>query len=418
MFLRSIVRHSVLPFAMRNGTKKGLFLTPHKRFPCRTLILSLAPKKQMPPNPTEKLDLDGWKTIMSPSRLQEEVSETPEGEEDSTLTAIREVVERWRLSGRSVPENISEEQLKILMEKPSNSSKLQYLKYLATKEKLKKATKIKKERKKEARMERQQQAKESETGKPRNTFLLQFWASSLQSLYKWRTAQSMIFGQPLVFDMAYENYMTCKEMNSAVYQLMECEGWNRRAVDPFHLHFCNFRIDGPYHKELAKRYGEAWDDLLATVTEQSHIDVFPRNKLIYLTADSPNVMKMFEHDKIYIIGSLVDKNTQTGLSLSQAKRLKLTTQRLPLEKYLNWGLGGKNLTLDQMIRILLVLKDTGDWMEALKFVPKRKQIRFTDSSLHLKNESDTGTRTKLFEFRNRQEQGKTHLQRTPAGSKH
>uniref|UniRef100_A0A8C8SKA9 tRNA methyltransferase 10 homolog C n=1 Tax=Pelusios castaneus TaxID=367368 RepID=A0A8C8SKA9_9SAUR len=253
------------------------------------------------------------------SGLQEEVSETLEDEEDSTLAATRKL----------------------------------------------------------ARMERLQQAEENKTGKPRNTYLLRISLKTMMRLYKWRTVQSMIFGQPLVFDMAYENYMNCREMNNTGRQLMESEGWNRRAVDPFHLHFCNLKIDGPYHKELAKCYGEAWDDLLVTVTEQSHIDVFPRNKLIYLTADSPNVMKTFEHDKIYIIGSFVDRRIQTGLSLSQAKQLKLTTQRLPLEKYLNWGLGGKNLTLDQMIRILLILKDTGDWMEALKFIRKQECVQKT-----------------------------------------
>uniref|UniRef100_A0A8C8S2T4 tRNA (guanine(9)-N(1))-methyltransferase n=1 Tax=Pelusios castaneus TaxID=367368 RepID=A0A8C8S2T4_9SAUR len=289
MLLISIVRHSIFPSAIQNGTKKGFFSTIlHKLFPCRTLILSPAPRKLIPPDPTEKLDLDGWKTIMC-SGLQEEVSETPEGEEDSTLAATRKLVEMWRLSGKDVPKNISEEELKKFMEQTSKVSKKKYLKFLAIKERSRKSMEIKKEMKKEARMERLQQAEENKTGKSRNTFLLQFWASSLQGVYKWRAAQSMIFGQPLVFDMAYENYMTCKEMNSAMRQLMETEGCNRRAVDPFHLHFCNFKIDGAYHKELAKRYGEAWDDLLVTVTEQSHVDVFPRNKLIYLTADSPNL---------------------------------------------------------------------------------------------------------------------------------
>lgn len=47
--------------------------------------------------------------------------------------------------------------------------------------------------------------------------------------------------------------------------------------------------------------------------------------------------------------------------------------RLPLDRYLQWGSGsGKSLTLNQMLNILLELKDTGDWRKALTFVPKRK----------------------------------------------
>ncbi|XP_005283604.1 tRNA methyltransferase 10 homolog C [Chrysemys picta bellii] len=404
--LRSIVRHPVFPFAMRNGTKKDLFLTtPQGSFPCRTMILSPALKKQISSSPTEKLDLDEWKNVMRSGR-QEEVSETSESEEDSTLAATRELVEMWRLAGKTVPENINEEELKTLMECSTKSSKKKYLKYLAVKEKVKKASKVKQEKRKEAKKERLEKAKENDTGELKNTFLLQFWSKSMDKMYNWRTAQAMIFGQPLVFDMAYENYMSRREMENTVNQLMESEGRNRRAMDPFHLHFCNLKVDGPYHKEFAKRYGEAWNNLLVTVTEQSHTDVFPRDKLIYLTADSPNVMKTFEHDKIYIVGSMVDRNIQTGLSLAHAKRLKLTTQRLPLERYLKWESGAKNLTLDQMIRILLTLKDTGDWMEALKFVPKRKYEVFVDTSLYSKRKTDAGRRTKVSEFSNSQEKVK------------
>lgn len=47
--------------------------------------------------------------------------------------------------------------------------------------------------------------------------------------------------------------------------------------------------------------------------------------------------------------------------------------RFPLDRYLQWGSGsGKSLTLNQCLNILLDLKTTGDWNEALKHVPRRK----------------------------------------------
>ncbi|KAJ1172868.1 hypothetical protein NDU88_004710 [Pleurodeles waltl] len=60
----------------------------------------------------------------------------------------------------------------------------------------------------------------------------------------------------------------------------------------------------------------------------------------------------------------------------------LTTMRELVEmwRYLQWEIGGKNLTLDQMIRILLTPKDNGDWKKALEFVPKRKHDGFVDPS--------------------------------------
>lgn len=203
----------------------------------------------------------------------------------------------------------------------------------------------------------------------------------------------MLFGQPLVFDMSYESNMSRRELVNTVSQLMEVEAWNRRAIEPFHLHFCNLHPDGLYKQELLKRYSaEAWDRLLITSSEHQHVDVFPCEQLVYLTADSPNVLRTFDHSKVYIIGALVDRSIQSGLSLANAKRLKLATARLPLDEFLHWEIGAKNLTLDQMIRILLTFKETGKWEEALTFVPKRKHDGFHKQQTQMtKNRVRSGT---------------------------
>lgn len=373
VLLKKIVRSSVLPFAAQHGMKKDLFPLS------RTLSLSLCLKQDNSGSPSEKLDLDAWKKVMK-SGLQEEVSETVSEHKDlSTLAAAREILEMWRLAGRSVPENIGEEQLKTFMECPSKSAKKKYLKYLHIKELYKKNDKRKMDEKRERRLETQKQASETET--KRSSFIC-LWANAMDKAYNWRVAQSMIFGQPLVFDMSYEKDMSIREVANTVRQIVLSESCNRRSVDPFHIHFCNFKDDSLYHKEFIKHYREAWGKLLITVTDQCYTDVFPKDKLIYLTADSPKVMKTFDHDKIYIVGSMVDRSIKTGVSLARAKRLGLETAALPLEKYLLWNSGAKNLTLDQMMHILLTLKDTGDWKKALEFVPKRKYCGFVNRPVH------------------------------------
>ncbi|NWX47984.1 TM10C methyltransferase, partial [Steatornis caripensis] len=374
VLLKKIVRSSVLPFAAQHGMKKDLFLLS------RTLSLSLCLKQDNSCNPSEKLDLDAWKKVMK-SGLQEEVSEmVSERKELSTVSAAREILEMWRLAGRPVPETLSEEQLKTFMECPSKSAKKKYLKYLHLKELYKKNDKRKTDEKRERRLEMQEQASKPDETK-RNSFMC-LWASTMDRAYSWRVAQSMIFGQPLVFDMSYEKDMSAREVANAVKQIVLGEGFNRRSVDPFHIHFCNFKDDSLYNKEFIKHYKEAWGRLLITVTDQCYTEVFPKDKLIYLTADSPKVMKTFDHDKIYIVGSMVDKSIKTGVSLARAKRLGLETAALPLEKYLLWNSGAKNLTLDQMMCILLTLKDTGDWKKALEFVPKRKYYGFVNKPVH------------------------------------
>ncbi|NXX30072.1 TM10C methyltransferase, partial [Nicator chloris] len=370
MLLRKIVRSSVIPFAAQHGMKKDLFLLS------RTLSLSLCLKQDKSCEPSQKLDLDEWKKVMK-FRFQEEVSEmVSDPKELSSLAAARETLEMWRLAGRAVPENISEEQLKTFMQCPSKSAKKKYLRYLHLKELRKKNDKRRMDEKKERKLEAQDQV--SNTDETKKSSFVCLWSSTMDKAYNWRAAQSMIFGQPLVFDMSYEKEMSVREVTNTVRQIVLSESCNRRSVDPFHIHFCNFKNDSLYHREFIKHYREAWGKLLITVTDQCYTEIFPKDKLIYLTADSPKVMKTFDHDKIYIVGSMVDKSIKTGVSLAQAKRLGLETAALPLEKYLLWSTGAKNLTLDQMMHILLTLKDTADWKKALEFVPKRKYCGFVN----------------------------------------
>ncbi|KAM7133243.1 tRNA methyltransferase 10 homolog C isoform 1-T3 [Molossus nigricans] len=347
----------------------------------------------------EQLQLDGWKITMK-SSVQEGVS----ADSEDPVTATRELIEMWRLLGREVPEHISEEELKTVMECVSKSSKKKYLKYLYVKEKMKKAKQIKKEMKAAAKAKAKDQVLETtQEDKQQNFLFLRLWDRQMDIAMGWKGVQAMQFGQPLVFDMAYDDYMKSKELQNTVSQLLESEGWNRRDVDPFHIYFCNLKIDSPFHRMFIKRYGEKWNKLLFTATEKSHVDLFPKDSIIYLTADSPNVMTTFKHDKIYIVGSFVDKNMQPGISLAKAKRLNLATECLPLDKYLQWDIGTKNLTLDQITRILLCLKNTGSWEEALKFVPKRKHTGYLEISQHSQ------------EFANREKKSKT-VNSFPKGS--
>uniref|UniRef100_A0A3B4F3X5 tRNA methyltransferase 10 homolog C n=1 Tax=Pundamilia nyererei TaxID=303518 RepID=A0A3B4F3X5_9CICH len=335
---------------------------------------------------TEALDLDRWKSVM---RSQP----GDDSKDGSSLEAMRDLVAMWQQAGKLVPEEMTDEEVETLAKLTTKSSRKKYLKYLALRERHKKARKEKQQQKAAKReaslMERRELESGGEEGEgeggPRlkNTLFLQFWDRSLDKLLAWKSAQSMVFGQPLVFDMSYESHMSRREIENTVSQLMDVVGLNRRATEPYHLHFCNLQPDGLYKKELIQRYGaETWERLLISTSERQHVDLFPREQLVYLTADSPNVLRTFDHSKVYIIGALVDRSIQKGLSLANAKRLKLATARLPLDEFLHWEMGAKNLTLDQMICIMLSFKDRGRWDEALQFVPKRKHDGFHQQQTH------------------------------------
>ncbi|XP_008833940.1 tRNA methyltransferase 10 homolog C [Nannospalax galili] len=374
-FLRPFARFLV-PYTLHRK-RRNLYSAVLQRCMSSKIPSLSYPNKDSTSSP-EQLELDGWKTAMKSSMQEEDGVSTVSSKED-TLAATRELIEMWRLLGREVPEHVTEAELKVIMECPSKSAQKKYLRYLFCKERKKKAKQIKKEVKAEAR-EKAKLLETTEEAEQKDFLFLRLWDRLISNAWGWKGVQAMQFGQPLVFDMGYDNYMNLKELHNTVSQLLESEGCNRRNVDPFHIYFCNLKLDSAFHRELVRRYGEKWDKLLLTATEKSYVDLFPKDNIIYLTADSPNVMTTFKHDKIYIIGSFVDRNSQRGMSLAKAKRLNLATERLPLDKYLQWEIGNKNLTLDQMIRILLSMKNTGSWEEALKFVPKRKHAGYLEIS--------------------------------------
>ncbi|KAM4045012.1 tRNA methyltransferase 10 homolog C isoform 1-T5 [Anomaloglossus baeobatrachus] len=374
-FLRTF-RCSTVHVLIREGINRQFpSRISHQLMQCRMLMLTHCIRNQEKPSAPEKIDLDTWKNILKSAAPKTESEESEqETEEESTIESMQKLVEMWRLAGKAVPDSISTEELQALLELPTKSSRKKYLKQLHFKE-------LNKKNKQKKKLEKEQAKSDVEINieKP-STYLLKLRNWSEDRFEAWRCAQAMIFGQPLVFDMAYERYMSQREMENTVSQLQMCEGLNKRSMEPFHLHFCNLQPNGSYRKELVKRYDGAFENLMITSTEKSHVDIFPKDRLIYLTADSPNVMKTFDHDKIYIIGAFVDKSQKTGVSLGNAKRLQIATARLPIDSFLKWSSGGKNLTLNNVIEILMTVRDTGDWKNALSSVPTRKHDGYRESS--------------------------------------
>uniref|UniRef100_A0A146MB64 Mitochondrial ribonuclease P protein 1 n=1 Tax=Lygus hesperus TaxID=30085 RepID=A0A146MB64_LYGHE len=73
-----------------------------------------------------------------------------------------------------------------------------------------------------------------------------------------------------------------------------------------------------------------------------------------------------------LTGAMVDKVNNEPLSLAKAKAEGLRMAKLPLDRYLDWGMGTKSLTINQVMSIMLDMKVTNNWTKALKHVPQRK----------------------------------------------
>jgi ribonuclease P protein 1 len=231
-----------------------------------------------------------------------------------------------------------------------------------------------------------------------STIFLRIYDSTINSFYNYNAIRAMMFGQKVVFDCSYDSYMTPRESKYCAKQLTIAFAENRVHPEPFDLYLTGGRPDCRTLSFLQMSIPTLYDDTFPlNVTENSYLELFPRDQLVYLTPHCREELLDYDHDAVYIIGSMVDKVNNEPLSLAKAKREGLKMAKLPLDRFLDWGPGGgKSLTLNQMLSILLDQKQTGDWKKSLMHVPQRKLFRestevkpfkkhFTDSSINIKS---------------------------------
>ncbi|XP_069570950.1 tRNA methyltransferase 10 homolog B isoform X2 [Brachyistius frenatus] len=107
------------------------------------------------------------------------------------------------------------------------------------------------------------------------------------------------------------------------------------------------------------------------ITEESCLDLFPPETVVYLTPDAEEALETVDADKVYVLGGLVDESIQKKLSLSRARELSVRTARLPVDEYMVKRNNVKNfhskiLAVNQVFDILVTFCDTGSWTEALR----------------------------------------------------
>lgn len=99
---------------------------------------------------------------------------------------------------------------------------------------------------------------------------------------------------------------------------------------------------------------------------------FPFNSLVYLSADSENVLETLDESKIYVIGGLVDRNRHKNAAHERATKLGIETARLPLDAHIKLS-SSQVLTTVHVFEILLKFNEVRSWKDAIvSVIPERK----------------------------------------------
>jgi ribonuclease P protein 1 len=133
---------------------------------------------------------------------------------------------------------------------------------------------------------------------------------------------------------------------------------------PSFVYLCNLSRHGRLQAEFDRR--SPLENLSLEATESSYLDIFPKEKLIYLSPDSNVEMTSFDHDAVYIIGGIIDLSRYSfflqitkekhsffciciggkkPLTFGKAKRENIRHQRLPIDRYVKYVLFNRNSIL-------------------------------------------------------------------------
>lgn len=235
-------------------------------------------------------------------------------------------------------------------------------------------------------------------GLSRNTLFLRLYDTTINKFYHNKLATCMMFSRPLVLDCGYDEFMTPREAKNCAKQIEMTITDNKQHHQPFNIYLCNANPNSKIMDYLQRIIPTIYEDTYPlNITEKSYLDVFPHKELVYLSPHARDVLEKYDEDEVYIIGAMVDKSDPRPFSLAKAKKENVTMKKLPLDNHLMWGLGTKSLTVNQMGNIMLDMRYTQDWTEALKHVPRRKLQR----EYHPYPEDDP--RTQQFQQTNRRE---------------
>lgn len=136
----------------------------------------------------------------------------------------------------------------------------------------------------------------------------------------------------VAIDFDYDDLMLDKDIAKCSKQMLRVYTENRKSSMPIKLHFTSIKENSRIEKSLSRNDGyKNWD---VKIHQESYLNIFDRNSIVYLTSDSDNVLNELEPNVVYIIGGLVDHNHHKGLSLQRAEDNGLKTARLPLSEHI------------------------------------------------------------------------------------
>lgn len=179
-----------------------------------------------------------------------------------------------------------------------------------------------------------------------------------------RTADQ--FGSKVVLDLSFDNLMPEKEIPSAINQIIRIHSLNLYDYKhPFSIHLCNCNLKDRIMTRLQQEMRFQINQGIFKIHQESYLDLFPNEKIVYLSPDANKIMNEFDPGIIYIIGALVGKRGTKNFTFKKARQENIKTMKLTISKYLKLRNGiTRTMSYEGVFRVLCEMNKHGDWKTA------------------------------------------------------
>ena len=176
----------------------------------------------------------------------------------------------------------------------------------------------------------------------------------------------------LLFDLAFWDVMKETGRKSTVSQLKFAYSSLKKAEFPLRPVMTSLDTSDQYLAGLAAYEGFKSIPPVTSPKHWSEVVDQKASKIVYLSADSTNLLQKIESNCTYVVGAFVDHNTKKGLTEENAKKFGVETARLPLDETIAVGNMCKVLTINHVTDVLVKFHETNSWAEAFTVLPTRR----------------------------------------------
>ncbi|XP_019620002.1 PREDICTED: tRNA methyltransferase 10 homolog A-like isoform X3 [Branchiostoma belcheri] len=175
----------------------------------------------------------------------------------------------------------------------------------------------------------------------------------------------------IAVDLSFDDLMMEQDIKKLMKQIERCYAVNKRAPVPVQMHLSSVGGRCRHRMETAIAGWKGWK---VGMQKELYTEVFERERIVYLTSDSPNTLSTLEAGKVYIIGGLVDHNSHKGLCYQRACEAGVSHAQLPIAQFVKIQ-SRKVLAVNHVFEIMLAYLELQDWQEAfLRVIPPRKGV--------------------------------------------